>query len=95
MTACYSHFIVSTKALTSHTLCHLRQEEVLSVQGKLLYCEGLVSPLLSCRDFVTVRYWEYKSGVYYSVGKAVSHDLMPSKSGKIRSVIIYGRVVIV
>ncbi|XP_065884083.1 stAR-related lipid transfer protein 3-like [Dysidea avara] len=53
--------------------CLPRQEEALSVQV-----------LSSCRDFVTVRYWEYKNGAYYAVGKAVSHDSMPSKSGRIR-----------
>ena len=36
------------------------------------------------RDFVTVRYWECKGGIYYSVGKAVTHDSLPSQSGKIR-----------
>ncbi|XP_065885621.1 stAR-related lipid transfer protein 3-like [Dysidea avara] len=40
--------------------------------------------IISTRDFVTVRYWEYKNGAYYAVGKAVSHDSMPSKSGRIR-----------
>jgi len=50
------------------------------------------------RDFVTIRYWECRDGVYYAVGKAVTHDSMPSQSGKIRlvtrSIVIIIRIVV-
>ena len=36
-----------------------------------------------------MRYWEYKDGVYYSVGKAVTHESFPAQSGKIRLVTTY------